>query len=542
MMKKAIILLKAAAFSLMLLCIVLKGNTQSWDTLPNIPVGRNFYDFVTYHDTLVMVGNLSSGFSSMSTGIAAYGWDGETISFYIGETYGAVYSVGLYNGRLYIGGSFDDITNPDDISKLAVWNGTEWERVGTAVMGAGRINYFQVYRDTLYIGGDYGINVNGNMWGPLVKWNDTAFYSTSPYSTPSMGIEVYNDALYAGLFSCFSVGGSQYVCSLGKYDGQAWTNVYDKNGNQFQAGVSSLLTDTINNDLYIAGISVFRFDGESFHLIGTAGSQVNGHAMQMYHGDLYIGGMFSQVDGIPAKHLAKWDGEQWSEPGGGTNYAIEALYVYKDELYAGGFFTQVGGYLPAYGVARYYEPEVEDCRWFRPRIQTVGYQDTFYITQSQPYIFVNFVNNNAYAESWEWDFGDGFSGSGSKDIEHGYYQPGEYTVLVEVTQDGCTKTAEKLIVIEDHTGGIASKTGNDEITLFPNPCYDKIWVPYFCPVGETYRVEICDITGRVLISDQLKAGNNVYPVFTSMLSPGTYLIRIANKNGNVKTKRFVKQQ
>ncbi|MBP7077698.1 MAG: hypothetical protein KBB11_11675, partial [Bacteroidales bacterium] len=81
-MKKAIILLKAAAFSLMLLCIVLKGKTQTWDTLPNIPVGRNFYDFVTYHDTLVMVGNLSSSNSNISTGIAAYGWDGETISFY----------------------------------------------------------------------------------------------------------------------------------------------------------------------------------------------------------------------------------------------------------------------------------------------------------------------------------------------------------------------------------------------------------------------------------------------------------------------------
>ncbi|MBP7077697.1 MAG: S8 family serine peptidase [Bacteroidales bacterium] len=87
--------------------------------------------------------------------------------------------------------------------------------------------------------------------------------------------------------------------------------------------------------------------------------------------------------------------------------------------------------------------------------------------------------------------------------------------------------------------------GNDALSMgnpFPNPCYDKIWVPYFCPAGEIYRVEICDITGRVLISDQLKAGNNVYPVFTSMLSPGTYLIRIANENGSVKTKRFVKQQ
>jgi len=526
-MKKAIILLKAAAFSLMLLCIVLKGKTQTWDTLPNIPVGRNFYDFVTYHDTLVMVGNLSSSNSNISTGIAAYGWDGETISFYIGETYGAVYSVGLYNGRLYIGGSFNDITNPDDISKLAVWNGTEWERVGTAVMGAGTIYYFQVYRDTLYIGGNYGINFNNINDGYLVKWNDTAFYSCSTYGSASFGthptgIAVYNDALYAGLYSCFSVGGGQYVCNLGKYNGQTWANVYDKNGNQFQAGVSSLLTDTINNDLYIAGISVFRFDGESFHLIGTAGSQVNGHAMQMYHGDLYIGGMFSQVDGIPAKHLAKWDGEQWSEPGGGVSNSIESMYVYKDELYVGGYFTQVGGYLPAYGVARYYEPEVEDCRWFRPRIQTVGYQDTFYITQSQPYIFVNFVNNNAYAESWEWDFGTSTgSVSSTATVGYTYTQPGEYTVQVEVTQDGCTKTAEKLIVIEDHTGGIANRAGNEAITIYPNPGSGQVVIK--TNNGNTIgNIRISSASGKQMYKADISSQEIIIDI--SQWNAGTYLV------------------
>jgi len=273
--------------------------------------------------------------------------------------------------------------------------------------------------------------------------------------------------------------------------------------------------------LYIAGISVFRYDGESFHLIGAVNAQVNGHSMQMYHGDLFIGGVFNQVSGITANHLAKWDGEQWSETGGGTNYEVEALYVYKDELYVGGYFDSVGGYLPAYGVARYYEPEVEDCHWFRPRIQTAGYQDTFYITQSQPYIFVNFVNNNAYAESWEWDFGDGFNGSGSKNIEHGYYQPGEYTVQVEVTQDGCTKTAEKLIVIEDHTGGITSKTGNGEITLYPNPGSGQVVIK--TNNGSTIgSIRISSTSGKQMYKADISGQEIIIDI--NQWNAGTYLV------------------
>ncbi len=510
----------------MLLCSLLQGKAQTWDTIIGMALNARTYCFIDFHDTLILAGNYSNGMP-LTNSNSVIGWDGINVYSYPGNIQSTpAKALGLYNGRLYIGGSFDDITNPDDISKLAVWNGTEWERVGTAVVGAGTIYYFQVYRDTLYIGGNYGINFNSINDGYLVKWNDTAFYSCSTYGSASFGthptgIAVYNDALYAGLYSCFSVGGGQYVCSLGKYNGQTWANVYDKNGNQFQSGVSSLLTDTINNDLYIAGISVFRYDGESFHLIGTAGSQVNGHAMQMYHGDLYIGGMFSQVDGIPANHLAKWDGEQWSEPEGGVSNSIESMYVYKDELYVGGYFDSVGGYLPAYGVARYYEPAAEDCHWFRPRIQTAGYQDTFYITQSQPYIFIDFVNNNAYAESWEWDFGDGFNGSGSKDIEHGYYQPGEYTVQVEVTQDGCTKIAEKLIVIEDHTGGVANKAGTGAITVYPNPGSGLVVIKTNngSAIG---RIRISSTLGKQMYKAEIS--NPEISIDISQWNAGTYLV------------------
>ncbi|NLA24652.1 MAG: T9SS type A sorting domain-containing protein, partial [Bacteroidales bacterium] len=305
----------------------------------------------------------------------------------------------------------------------------------------------------------------------------------------------------------------------------------------FQSCVNSMLTDTINNDLYIACISIYRYDGEFFHHIGGAGSQVNTHAMCMYHGDLYIGGMFHTIDDIPAEGIAKWNGEEWSEVGGGVNAPVEALYVYKDELYLGGYFSQVGGYLPANGVARYHEPEVEDCRWLRPRIQTQGYQDTFYITQSQPYMFVNFVNNNAYAQSWEWDFGDGFTGNGSKDIQHGYYLPGEYNVKVEVTQNGCTKTAERTIVIEDYTGNKENKIENNGISIYPNPANDILTI-CLPPNINTAIASISDLSGKNYGFYDLNS--NKTDIDISNLKSGKYFLQVKLKD-KIENFGFVKE-
>ncbi|NLA23984.1 MAG: hypothetical protein GX879_03365, partial [Bacteroidales bacterium] len=283
-MRKIRTFIKVIVLSLLLLSNGIQSKAQTWDTLPYLTHGVNAIDFINYNDTLVIVGNffvIPPLIPPFTGSKFVVGWDSLNYHLFsdnLSTWNGGGNVLGIYNKRLYIGGSFGQYTNPNEINKLAVWNGTEWEKFGNAVMGAGKIDQFKVYRDTLYIGGDFGININGIDDGFLVKWNDTSFYTFPSMQTHPTGIEVYNDVLYAGLYSCFSVGSGQYVCNLGKYSGQAWSNVYDKNGNLFQSCVNSMLTDTINNDLYIACISIYRYDGEFFHHIGGAGSQVNTHA------------------------------------------------------------------------------------------------------------------------------------------------------------------------------------------------------------------------------------------------------------------------
>lgn len=71
---------------------------------------------------------------------------------------------------------------------------------------------------------------------------------------------------------------------------------------------------------------------------GTVSTSVSDGA-----GNLYIGGTFTQVGGVTAHHVAKWDGSKWSALGTGTNDQVDALLFSNGILYAGGEFTTAGG-------------------------------------------------------------------------------------------------------------------------------------------------------------------------------------------------------
>src|SRR6185436_17144570 len=69
------------------------------------------------------------------------------------------------------------------------------------------------------------------------------------------------------------------------------------------------------------------------------------HALAVSGRDLYVGGYFSSVGGVPATNIARWNGSSWSALGSGMDefgYVL-ALAVSGSGLYAGGYFTNAGG-------------------------------------------------------------------------------------------------------------------------------------------------------------------------------------------------------
>ncbi len=120
-------------------------------------------------------------------------------------------------------------------------------------------------------------------------------------------------------------------------------------------GISQLVVSGTN--LYVGGTftsldgvpvnRVARWDGHQWSaLVGALLDGVNNDVYAMaagLHGDLYVGGLFTTAGGRLASHVAHWDGETWTALGGGVNRAVYALAVAEDgRLFAGGQFTTAG--------------------------------------------------------------------------------------------------------------------------------------------------------------------------------------------------------
>ncbi|MEX2364186.1 MAG: hypothetical protein WD597_11210, partial [Balneolaceae bacterium] len=87
----------------------------------------------------------------------------------------------------------------------------------------------------------------------------------------------------------------------------------------------------------------YSSDDNYWEQLGAEG--VNGivYAIVIMGSNIYVGGDFTQAQGMPASNIAMWNGSTWSAVGTGTNGIVRALAVSGTDLYAGGDFSVAGG-------------------------------------------------------------------------------------------------------------------------------------------------------------------------------------------------------
>lgn len=118
-----------------------------------------------------------------------------------------------------------------------------------------------------------------------------------------------------------------------------------------------------NGDVYVGGSwssffdgeasidtqGVVRWDGTTWSALGDGLAPAPGGpfpstvlAMAIdAEGNLYVGGTFASAGGVPARNVAKWDGEAWSALGDGLDTRVQSLAFGPDgTLYAGGVFAE----------------------------------------------------------------------------------------------------------------------------------------------------------------------------------------------------------
>jgi hypothetical protein len=263
---------------------------------------------------------------------------------------------------LYVGGIF---TNADDPTAIdtARWDGANWAGIGIQ----GVIETSKRHGSNLYFGGVFSgttsvistniIGWNGTNWFALGQGlGGTGFYLIGYVDC----LEFQGNNIYAG--GTFSCSGTSSMTNIAYWDGSAWHAM----GNPFNGIVDALQfygaylyaggTFT-NTSLHFTNIA--RWDGSAWSAVPGGSADRGVYDFATDGTNLYVGGMFRQIGGIPATNIATFNGTTWKQVGGGLHYfqnglgQANKLLWSSNQLFIAGGFDRAGDTVGAANVARW---------------------------------------------------------------------------------------------------------------------------------------------------------------------------------------------
>lgn len=282
-------------------------------------------------------------------------WDGNSWSEVGGGLDGSVYSIAFLGSNLVVGGYFsntgyDDNTLAISVSNIAMWDGSTWSDMGSSLND--QVNCMLTVDDSLYVGGyfyDYASGLRG-----------VAKYSGGDWIPVGVG-----------------VGGG--VNALAVMNGNIWIG-----GDFLRSGDA---TQVLN--------MLAVWDGASINAVGTdpkigitdaMGTVLSLHAS----GDsMYIGGMFSNIEGVQVDGIAKWrNGKIYPVSGGLYGTVNSIVYGGSHGTLVGGVFLEAGGQ-PCNGLASLLSGDVWTLNEATPAA-TGGYLETDVtaVVTNDRYVFV----------------------------------------------------------------------------------------------------------------------------------------------------------
>ena len=351
-LQKAIALLVVGIF-----CNTTSSISQAWS-----PYGAGFiypnvvFDLIDYNGQLHAGGAITGSGSNLFGGIAK--WDGVNWTTLGGGANSAVYSIVEFNGDLIAGGDFTSMGNIPGTKKIARWDGTSWHAMGAGLTFGGQIHCMAVYDGKLYIGGNFQQVDNMNIID-IAVWNGTSWSSPCTLSlglTELRALEVFNNELYIGGYLGSVNGITCY--NIAKFDGQSWGPV----GDGLNSGIFSLYSDTSNNRLFAAGnfsatawggvlcpSNIACWDGNSWSAFGTTVAQLWPREIYMFKNEVYAGYLGFKINssGDTLNAIARWDGVDWKPLGRGLRHdstasSCHAMLSFNGGLAVGGGFKQAG--------------------------------------------------------------------------------------------------------------------------------------------------------------------------------------------------------
>ena len=457
-------------------------------------------------------------------------WNGTDFTAINGiSDFGSINAIIKYNNDILVGGTFPSVSGLTGTYCFAMWNGTYWQTFGGGGL-TGVVRDLSIHNDSLIVCGDFE-HIGETEYNKIAGYYDGNWINMGHWGQWVSSVESLNGELY---------GGGYY--GLRKFLGDTEWEIFEDQPDNW---VMDLKTDTINTFLYLGGnfgyigdsasYSVAMWDGFKWNYTGGyCTAVVMPQAMEIYRGDLYCACLNYYDDSEYRIAITRWNGESWDSIGGAFNDNIFALEVFRDTLYIGGGFSYWGGSSPtpdkrSKGLVKLYMPD-NGCHYLKPRINT--WADTFYLEGGE--VDVNLYNNNPYADSWEWSFGDSQTGD-VKDPVHTYTQVGEYDVQVTVTDGECVKTATKTIYIE--LGNEIQGFENIEMQIFPNPSSHNFTVKLDMPDYNNAEIKIAGLNGH--LKDIVSVAGETTIINTKGWKAGVYVCNLFVDGKLVKVEKLV---
>jgi hypothetical protein len=226
---------------------------------------------------------------------------------------------------VYAGGGFTNVIGPPatfTVNHIARWNGVNWSSLGGGVNVNGTVNAIATSGNNVYIGGTF-TNAGGVTANRIAVWNGVSWASLGTGTANGVNGTVYDIAVNGSdVYVCgtFTNAGTMVVRGVAKWNGSSWS------------GLGSGVATTSSVDVRAL---VFGADGR-----------------------LYCTGRFTNISGINANSIARWDGTKWEALGSGFFGEQLArgsgLVAQGNDIFAVGTFS-AAGLTDSSGIARWNE-------------------------------------------------------------------------------------------------------------------------------------------------------------------------------------------
>ncbi len=265
---------------------------------------------------------------------------------------GLIYSMVIYQNELIVGGSFTGV-NGQNFPYLVKWDGNNWQHLGGNINST--VTKIRVVNNELVVTG-YFSQIGNIAANHVAKWNGSTW--SDLFNVPFMTGYVINDVSYFN--NEWYIAGN-FTMSNGVTDIAVYNNGWKTVGtiDTLQGGFTSISDlEIYKNELYASGYiyksqgnvgnGIQRWNGTSWNSLNnsvqgwdnTFNSNAQINDICVSNGNLYVGGVFSYADNVPASRFAIWDGVKWcstNDDFGGS--VIQTIGVFQDTVWIGGADT-----------------------------------------------------------------------------------------------------------------------------------------------------------------------------------------------------------